>query len=105
MAWQDDLADNGIMMREVDVANALIEGVAEKTSMIDSSPTISIGALDGCGFCSALDANITAIAPSFLDENNSAYSSDLGELCSAAGYNTVVYVSWNFNRTRQEFSL
>ena len=91
MTWQDDLHDNGIMMREVDVANALIAGVAEKTSMISSSPTISIAALDGCGFCSALDANITAIAPSFIDGNNNAYPSDLGELCSAAGYNTVVY--------------
>lgn len=91
MTWIDDLHDNGIMMREYDVANALIEGVVEKTSMVDSSPTITIASLDGCGFCSALDANITAIAPSFLDENNSAYSSDLSELCSAAGYNTVVY--------------
>lgn len=91
MTWQDDLSDNGIMMREVDVANALIEGVEEKAAIVDITPTISISALDGCGFCSSLDANITAIAPSFIDNNNSAYSSDLSSLCSAAGYETVVY--------------
>lgn len=91
MTWQDDLSDNGIMMREVDVANALIEGVEEKAAIVGITPTISISALDGCGFCSSLDANITTIAPSFIDNNNSAYSSDLSSLCSAAGYETVVY--------------
>ena len=86
MTWQDDLTDNGIMMKESDVIIALSSGINEKAEL--AGTTVSIQESD---FCTSLDSAICELAPSFVDSNDVAFSADLSELCSAAGYNTVVY--------------
>ena len=86
MTWQDDLNDNGVMMKESAVISALSSGANEKAEL--AGTTVSIQESD---FCTSLDSAICDLAPSFMDNNEVAFSSDLAELCSAAGYNTVVY--------------
>ena len=86
MTWQDDLSHSGIMMQESAVISALSAGINEKAALVEASISI-----DTTSFCESLDSAITTLAPQFADTNNTAYSADLSELCSAAGYNTVVY--------------
>lgn len=86
MTWQDDLTHNGIMMEEDSVVSALSDGANEKAEL--AGTTVSIQESD---FCTSLDTAICELASSFVDSNETVFSSDLASLCSAAGYNTVVY--------------
>ena len=86
MTWQDDLTYNGIMMKESAVTSALSNGINEKAEL--AGTTVSI---QESNFCASLDSAICELAPSFVDSNETVFSSNLSELCTAAGYNTVVY--------------
>ena len=102
MTWSDILSENGIMMSEGEVAQALALGVSEKTALSGGTTSVDVSGMCSSlfsaidwGFCDAVDQVISVIAPRFVDGNSTAYSSDIGELISVAGFTTAVYGATN----------
>lgn len=102
MTWSDTLSDNGIMMEEGEAAKAIALGVSEKTALSGSTTSVDVSGMCSSlfapidwGFCDAVDQVISVIAPRFVNSNNTAYSSDIGELISVAGFTTAVYGATN----------
>lgn len=100
--WDEVLSDNGIMMEEGEAAKALALGISEKTALSGGTTSVDVSGMCsslfapiGWGYCDAVDQVISVIAPRFVDGNNSAYSSDIGELITVAGFTTAVYGATN----------
>lgn len=102
MEWDEILSDNGIMMEEGEAAKAIALGISEKTALSGGTTSVDVSGMCSSlferiewGFCDAVDQVISVIAPRFVDGNSTAYSSDIGELISVAGFTTAVYGATN----------
>ena len=79
MTWSDILSENGIMMSEGEVAQALALGVSEKTALSGGTTSVDVSGMCSSlfsaidwGFCDAVDQVISVIAPRFVDGNSTA---------------------------------
>ena len=102
MEWDEILSDNGIMMEEGEAAKAIALGISAKTALSGGTTSVDVSGMCSSlferidwGFCDAVDQVISVIAPRFVDGNSMAYSSDIGELISVAGFTTAVYGATN----------
>ena len=102
MEWDEILSDNGIMMEEGEAAKAIALGISAKTALSGGTTSVDVSGMCSSlferidwGFCDAVDQVISVIAPRFVDGNSTAYSSDIGELISVAGFTTAVYGATN----------
>ena len=102
MTWSDTLSDNGIMMEEGEAAKALALGISEKTALSGGTTSVDVSGMCNSlfapidwGFCDAVDQVLCVIAPRFVDGNSTAYSSDIGELITVAGFTAAVYGATN----------
>lgn len=102
MEWDEILSDNGIMMEEGEAAKAIALGISAKTALSGGTTSVDVSGMCSSlferidwGFCDAVDQVISVIAPRFVDGNSTAYSSDIGELISVAGFTAAVYGATN----------
>ncbi|MDD6336824.1 MAG: glycoside hydrolase family 2 TIM barrel-domain containing protein [Lentisphaeria bacterium] len=102
MEWDEILSDNGIMMEEGEAAKAIALGISAKTALSGGTTSVDVSGMCSSlferidwGFCDAVDQVISVIAPRFVDGSSMAYSSDIGELISVAGFTTAVYGATN----------
>ena len=103
LEWDDILSDNGIMMEEGEAAKALALGISEKTALSGSTTSVDVSGMCNSlfapidwGYCDAVDQVISVIAPRFtVTGGTTAYSSDIAELISVAGFTAAVYGATN----------
>lgn len=102
MSWDETLSDNGIMMEEGEAAKALALGISEKTALSGSTTSVDISGMCNSlfepiswGFCDAVDTVLSVLGPRFVDDNSTAYSSNIGTLIEAAGFTASVFGATN----------